>query len=123
VTAARADWPASVVDGRPIGWITTRRSPIKTAHLAHSPYVACAYWRPSHDAVLADCLARWEDLPDQKQRIWHWFQTTPPPLGYDPHTIWKDGPSDPDYSVLRLEASRVQIVTAKTLTARHPRVW
>jgi general stress protein 26 len=112
-----------VVDGRPVGWITTRRSPIKAAHLRHSPYVTCAYWRPNHDAVFADCTATWEKSLAQKQRIWEWFKTTPPPLGYNPGTIWKDGPTDPDYNVLKLEPRRVQIVTVDTLTTRSPRIW
>jgi general stress protein 26 len=112
-----------IVDGRPVGWITTRRSPVKAAHLAHDPYVTCAYWRPSHDAVFVDCRATWQDSLDKKRRIWHWFQTTPPPLGYDPSTIWKDGPTDPEYSVLKLEPERVQIVTVQTLTTRVPRIW
>jgi general stress protein 26 len=112
-----------LVDGRPVGWITTRRTPLKAAHLRHSPCVTCAYWRPSHDAVLVDCLATWQDSPEQKQRVWSLFTTTPPPLGYDPGTIWPGGPTDPDYSVLKLEPERIQIVTVETLTTRVPRIW
>jgi hypothetical protein len=112
-----------VVADRPVGWVATRRSPIKTAHLAHSPHVSCAYWRPSHEAVLVQCLATWEERPDEKRRIWDWFSATPPPLGYDPQTIWHGGPADPGYSLLRPHAWRVQIVTIATLTTRQPRVW
>jgi hypothetical protein len=112
-----------IVDDRPVGWLATRRSPIKTAHLAHSPHVACAYWRPSHDAVLLQCLATWDDRPTEKARVWDLFRATPPPLGYDPQTIWSGGPADPDYSLLRLDAWRVQIVTVETLASRRPRVW
>jgi general stress protein 26 len=109
------------------GWLATRRSPIKSAHLAHNPHVACAYWRPTHDAVLLQCLAAWADAwADQRadrDRIWRLFAATPPPLGYDPHTIWPAGSHDPDYALLRFEAWRVQIVTVETLTSRQPRVW
>src|SRR5579872_4971944 len=56
-----------VADSSATGWLTTRRSPIKSAHLEHSHHVACAYWRPSHDAVLLQCVAAWEDDPRQKQ--------------------------------------------------------
>jgi hypothetical protein len=112
-----------VADDQPIGWLATRRSPVKTAHLAHSPHVACVYWRPSHDAVLLQCLATWEDGSDHKARIWDLFKATPPPLGYDPGTIWSGGPADPDYSLLRLDPWRVQIVTVETLASRRPRVW
>jgi len=112
-----------VVADRPIGWLATRRSPIKVAHLAHSQAVSCAYWRPSHDAVLVQCQAVWEDNAVEKVRIWQRYTTSPPPLGYDPHTIWSGGPGDPDYSVLRFHAWRVQIVTVETLTRKQPRVW
>jgi hypothetical protein len=112
-----------IADGRHVGWITTRRTPIKTAHLRHSPHLTCAYWRPSHDAVFADCLASWQDSLERKRRVWSLFQTTPPPLGYDPGTIWAGGPTDPEFSVLKLQPERVQIVTVQTLTSRQPRVW
>ncbi len=112
-----------IAEPRVTGWLPTRRSPIKSAHLAHSPNVACAYWRPSHDAVLLQCLATWEEHPAEKLRVWHLFEATPPPLGYDPRTIWNDGPLDPDYALLRFDAWRVQIVTVETLTNRQPRVW
>jgi hypothetical protein len=107
----------------PVGWLPTRRSPIKVAHLAHSPAVSCAYWRPSHDAVLVQCRAVWDDDPAEKSRIWNWFASTPPPLGYDPSTIWSGGPDDAEYALLRFDAWRVQIVTVETLNTRRPRVW
>jgi hypothetical protein len=112
-----------LADSGPVGSLATRRSPIKTAHLEHSPHVSCAYWRPSHDAVLLQCLASWEDRPDEKHRVWKLFESTPPPLGYDPRTIWSGGPDDPDYALLRLHAWRFQIVTVDSLTTRQPRVW
>jgi general stress protein 26 len=112
-----------VVDEQPVGWLATRRSPVKTAHLAHSQHVSCAYWRPTHDAVLLQCTAAWEDRREEKERIWHLFAAAPPPLGYDPRTIWTDGPEDPEYAVLRFEAWRVQIVTVETLTNRRAWVW
>ncbi len=73
--------------------------------------------------MLLQCLAAWDDRPDQKQRIWDWLTAAPAPLGYDPQTIWRGGPSDPDYHLLRFDAWRVQIVTVATLTSRQPRVW
>jgi general stress protein 26 len=112
-----------VTRDRPVGWLATRRSPIKVAHLSHSREVSCAYWQPSHNAVMLQCRANWVDDPAPKQRIWYLFANTPPPLGYDPQSIWSGGPSDPDYSLLRLDAWRVQIVTVQTLTSKRARVW
>jgi general stress protein 26 len=112
-----------VTDDRPVGWLATRRSPIKVAHLNHSREISLAYWQPSHDAVLLQCQASWADDLAQKQRIWNLFASTPPPLGYAPQSIWSGGPDDPDYSLLRLDAWRVQIVTVQTLTSKRARVW
>ncbi|HET9739331.1 MAG TPA: hypothetical protein VFP78_14540, partial [Solirubrobacteraceae bacterium] len=43
----------------PKGWITTRPTPLKRAHLAHSPYVSCSYWDATQDAIVAECRASW----------------------------------------------------------------
>jgi hypothetical protein len=32
-----------VADGRPVGWIGTERSPLKTRHLDANPYVSVSY--------------------------------------------------------------------------------
>jgi hypothetical protein len=112
-----------LVDGRPVGWFATRRSPIKTAHLAHSPAVSCTYWRPTHDTVLIQATACWVEDPATRVRVWQWFGAVDPPLGYDLATIWPAGPTDPDYGLLRIEPWRVQLVTVDTLTTRTPRVW
>src|SRR3954470_21495415 len=38
---------------------SARPTPLKRAHLAHSPYVSCSYWDPAHDVAVADCRAEW----------------------------------------------------------------
>ena len=100
-----------------------RRSPIKTAHLAQNPSVSGTYWRPTHDTVLFQAIAHWVEDPIARGRVWDWFATVAPPLGYDLSTIWSAGPTDPAYGLLRLDPWRVQLVTVETLTTRVPRHW
>src|SRR5688572_3790957 len=77
-TVDRQDRPRSrmlhpifkVVDGLPVGWVVTSKTPVKAAHLAAKPYMACSYWSPAHNTVLAECVASWvEDAPG-KQQVW-----------------------------------------------------
>jgi hypothetical protein len=44
-----------VVDGEPLGWAVTDRSPVKTRHPAANPHVSCAYWSPPQNTVYLDC--------------------------------------------------------------------
>jgi hypothetical protein len=60
-------------------WITTDRTSFKGRHLARNPYVSLAY---------ADCLAAWADDPADRQHVWDLALRTPPPLGFDPATIY-----------------------------------
>ena len=41
------------------GWVTTRRTPVKVAHLAGNPYVSCAYIAANTDFAYFDCTAEW----------------------------------------------------------------
>ena len=34
------------------GWVVTRRSPLKTAHLGRTPYLTCTYWDTTHDVAM-----------------------------------------------------------------------
>jgi hypothetical protein len=74
----------TVVDGQPVGWVLTGRTPIKVRHLAKNPHVACSYWSPAQNVVYVDCVARWVVDPAERRGVWDLFMTTPPPLGYDP---------------------------------------
>jgi hypothetical protein len=102
-----------VADGRPVGWVGTVRSPLKSKHLAANPYVSVAYWSPKQETAHADCRASWAD--DERERVWNLFLEAEPPLGYDPSTLpqWKDGPLGGVYAVLRLDPWRVMILTAE----------
>jgi hypothetical protein len=100
-----------------VGWLASRRTPLRRAHLAAMPFVSCSYWDRSHDVAVAECAASWVE---DKQRAWDVFRAAPPPVGYDPATIWPDGPDDPDAGVIRLDPWRLKVADAATLAAGEP---
>jgi hypothetical protein len=102
------------------GWITTRPTPLKLAHLAHSPYVSCSYWDATHDVAVAECRAEWVADPELKRHAWELFRAADEPLGHDPYAIWPAGPGDPDAGVLRLTPWRVRVAGMETLLGRSP---
>ena len=104
--------------GRAVGWVTTRLSPVKVAHLAANPHVGCAYTGAAHDVAYFDCVATWAEA-DARDHAWELFRSLPAPAGYDPATIWPDGPDSPGAGVLRLEPYRVQVGLAADLAARR----
>jgi general stress protein 26 len=115
-----------VEDGRPVGRITTRRTPLLTAHLAGNEYVSCSYWNTSHRSVYADCRAAWLSDRQAMQRAWDVMVPEALRLGFDPYEAWPGGPSDPTFEVLRLDPWRVQITLPDLQAARtvdSSRVW
>ena len=103
------------------GWVVTRKSPLKAAHIAHAPYVSCSYWDATHDVAIADCRAAWEEDRDEHARVWALYAAAPEPLGYDFHRIWPDGPAAPGAALLRLDPWRLHVADAMTVAT--PRVW
>lgn len=99
-----------VVDGKPVGWIFTGRTPVKTRHLAANPHVAFSYWTPSHDTVLGEAVASWVEDMGVKQHVWDLFMSTPEPLGYDLTAFGLAGPQEPAFTPLRLDPTRVQVL-------------
>ena len=112
-----------VREGSLHGLVATRPTPLKLAHLAHAPHVSCTYWDPAHDVAIAECAARWLDEAD-RQAAWERIARAPAPAGYDPATIWPDGPTSPEFAVIGLEPWRVSAASAAAL-ARGERaaVW
>ncbi len=100
-----------------IGWLTTRRTPVKTRHLAANPHVSLAYLASNHDLAYFDCTAEWVDDLEGKLACWNAFVRAEPPVGYDPITIWPDGPGSSDFAVLRLRPYRVQAGRATEIAA------
>jgi hypothetical protein len=106
------------------GWVLTRRTPTKVAHLEACSYVSVAYWSPEQSTAVAECLATWEDDPDERRRIWALAAGTPPPLGFDPAGMFEGGPDGTDFALLRLDPWQLQIRTLDDLAAgRRPWVW
>jgi uncharacterized pyridoxamine 5'-phosphate oxidase family protein len=116
----------TVEDDRPVGRITTRRTPLLTAHLDGNEHVSCSYWTPKHRSVYADCRAAWVDEPAAKQHAWDVMVPKALRLGFDPDAAWPGGPEDPTFEVLRLDPWRAQ-VTLPDLeagkTVASSRVW
>ena len=103
------------------GWVVTRRSPLKTAHLARTPYLTCTYWDATHDVAIADCHAAWDEDRDEHARVWALYADAPAPLGYDFHQIWPGGPRSDGAALLRLDPWRLHVADAMTVAT--PRVW
>jgi len=105
------------------GWIATGRETLKTKHLAENSYVSLSYWDPDHKQVYADCKARWDDDPIQRERIWELFKSTPEPVGYDPGVFWKSH-DDPAYGLLKLPPWRIEISGVVEMSqGQPPLVW
>jgi hypothetical protein len=105
------------------GWVTSRRSPVKSAHLAANPHVGCAYAGADHDVAYFDCTARWAESAE-RHHAWALFRSLPAPAGFDPATIWPAGPDSPGAEVLRLEPYRMQVgLAAELATGAAPRRW
>ena len=99
--------PAGPLDG-PIGWIISWPESHKARHLAHNPAVSLAYIADSQKPVYVDGSAAWVDVPEEKQRIWDLYKTTPPPLGFDPQPHY--GSIDhPHFGLLRVNPWRVEL--------------
>lgn len=104
-----------------VGWVVTRRSPVKVAHLARTPYVSCSYWDASHDLAVADCAAEWEDDLGVARRVWELYRVAPEPLGYDFDQVFPDGPGgQTGPGLLRLRPYRLRVTDIDTLSGRKP---
>lgn len=108
-----------------VGWIATGPTPTKRAHLAHSPFISCNYWTPSQDTCVAECRASWAFDDATRKWLWKLFETTPPPVGYDPSIIpqW-EAPTSDSFAALRLEPWRLRVFPGAALLGKaEPMVW
>lgn len=99
-----------IVDGAPLGWLVTYKTPVKAAHLAGNPHATFSYWDRRQNAVAVDTVTRWVDDPAEKARIWDLYRRD----SYDPGRFWT-GPDDPKYHLLRLEPWRIQVIRGTDL--------
>ena len=102
------------------GWITTGRNTLKEKHLVANPFVSLAYIADPFKPVYAECRAAWEDDDAAKQRVWDLFKNTPPPLGYDPNSIWPSA-ADPTFGVMRVTPWLVKLYDLQH--QENVRVW
>jgi len=106
------------------GWVVSRRTPLRQAHLRHSGYVSCSYWDPQHDVAVAECAAEWLTDLAERARVWEFLASPPPPLGWDPSSIFPGGPQDDAAGVIRLTPWRLSSRLAPDFAAgRAPTVW
>jgi hypothetical protein len=102
------------------GWVVTRATPLKVAHLERVPYLSCCYWDPAQDVAIADCRAEWIDDLETREHAWRLFRDAPPPLGHDPEEIFPDGPGAPASALLRLSPWRLHVAAVETASAGEP---
>lgn len=104
-----------------VGRVATRATPVKRAHLAHSPFASCSYWDPQHDVAVAECAAQWDPDP---AAAWATFSTPPPPVGFDPATVFAGGLDDPQAAIIVLRPWRLRWARAADLAVgRTHTVW
>lgn len=93
------------------GWLFTRPTPIKVAHLAHRPYVSCSYWDPAQEVAIAECDAAFADDEATRRKVWDLFSAAAEPLGYDPTILGGTDHRDPRITVLRMAPWRLSTLT------------
>lgn len=109
-----------VVDGEPLGWLATYKTPVKAGHLAGNPHTTFSYWTPRQNAVSVDTVAEWVEDIEVKRRVWDLYRkTSPRGAGYDLGNFWTS-PGDPKLHVLRLEPWRVQVIRGTDLRSQ---IW
>ena len=94
--------------GPPVGWIGTWRSSPKGRDIATTPFMSLGYVSEVATPAYAECHVEWADSPADKQHLWDLFTNAPPPLGFDPATIFKAVDYE-DFGVLRLRPWRIQL--------------
>jgi hypothetical protein len=108
----------------PEGIVITRPTPIKQRHLAAHPVATCAYLGADHSFAVFDCEARLAGDGASRRVAWDAFRATAPPLGYDPATIFPEGPESEELAVLRLRPHRVRVGLAAAMQrGEPPRLW
>ena len=107
------NWTSTV----PIALVSAKATPIKTRHIASNPLVSCAYWDPAHDTVVIDATAAWVE-PDELTSAWEAVKAVPEPLGFDPASVWPDGPSSSGVGFLKFTARRILTTERVTTSLR-----
>jgi hypothetical protein len=107
-----------------VGWVGSRPTPMRRAHIRANPFVSCFYWDSAHDVATAECKATWIEDDAGRRDAWERLSAAPAPMGYDPAPIWPDGPEADGFVALRLDPWRVQAKSATAMAAGEPYlVW
>ncbi len=108
------------VDGHPLGWLATYKTPVKAAHLANNPHATFSYWSHRQNVVAIDTVAEWVSDRETKHHVWQLYErTSPTGVGYPLGNFWRS-PDDPKLHVLRLTPWRVQVIRGTDLQSR---IW
>ena len=99
-----------------IGWIDTGPTPMKRAHIKHTPFLSLNYWAPSQDTCMADCRVEWKFDLETRQLVWDKFKNGPEPVGYDPSLIpaWTSPAADA-FAVLKLDPWHLRVFPGSLL--------
>jgi hypothetical protein len=122
---SRVVHPLWELDGDlPVGWVLTRRTPAKVAHVGHRPYASVSYWSDAQTTAVAECGIGWANSVSDRLRAWDLAASLPAPLGFDPSVMFDGGPCGDDFALLRLEPWQIQVRTVDDLLAgRRPWIW
>ena len=99
-----------------VGWIGTGPTPLKRAHLDHSPNISLNYWAPSQDNCTAECRAELLYDIETREMVWDLLKNAPEPVGYDPAIIpgWENAHSE-GFAALRLDPWRLRVFPGSVL--------
>ena len=106
------------------GWVLTFPESPKGKDVGGNPWTSLTYIDSEQEQVHVDCATAWEDRPAEKRRLWEWFKSLPPPLGYDTGVFFTKGVEDPSFGCLRLDPWRIEPWSLADLMSGKPaRVW
>jgi hypothetical protein len=129
VPRSRMLHPIFTVRGdRPVGWVVTGKTPLKTRDLAANPQVACSYWSPAQHVVYVNAVASWVTDESDENEVYELFRSTAPPLGYGEAGLAGFGPEGPRsalFTPLRLDPWRIQVMHGREYPMGNlvPRMW
>jgi len=110
-------------DGR-TGWLLTDRQSAKAKDVDGNPWASLTYIDNAEEQVHVDCRTAWEERLAEKRRLWDWFTSIPPPLGYDPGLFFTKGVEDASFGALRLDPWRIELWSlADLMSGKPPQVW
>jgi hypothetical protein len=103
-----------------VGWVFTRPTPLKLAHLAGAPHVSCIYHDPqTYDVAVAECDAALVDDAEVRRTVWELFENGPEGVRYDPRILGVADPLDERITVLRMDPWRLSASSALPDVPRH----